>query len=314
MTYSRLLSRTLPCVLATSALLAACSRADFDPDPDAGGDPPDAGGFVSDGSPDDGPASDGGSAVPILCDGTTSIRLAYVMGGGGQIEPASRVLSENGYRYLLVSGTCHYWVMEDVRADVREGDLSAEAAASLSTALRLGAWSTAEKEARPPSCSDGPSESLRFGDERVRVPPQCTSPTSAVPAAWLATILPATLDGLYGGGRPVSGNARFVLMKDSAGWSPLTADNAAQWPLATTAVTVARSREQANAYEPGDADVASGDDAVMLKTLRRDLFAKSGFQYTGGFIPVVDDDGLRYQLFVRDDIPVEDERGLLPVF
>ena len=60
MAYSRLLSRALPCVLATSAVLAACSRADFDPDPDAGGDPPDAGGFVSDGSPDDGPASDGG--------------------------------------------------------------------------------------------------------------------------------------------------------------------------------------------------------------------------------------------------------------
>src|SRR5690349_25095871 len=45
-----------------------------------------------------------------ICDGSAGIRLALGFGGGGPPSPYTSVLSELGYDFLYVDGSCHYWV------------------------------------------------------------------------------------------------------------------------------------------------------------------------------------------------------------
>jgi hypothetical protein len=313
MTYSRLLSRTLPCVLATAALIAACSRADFDPEPDAGGDLPDAGGIVSDGGPADGPASEGGTTVPVLCDGSTSIRFAYQVAGGGPVLPPSEVLYENGFTYLLVDGACHYWVLQDVYQEVREGDLSAPQAASLASDLRLGLWSSLPLTGSRAGCFDAPSAVLRFGDDRYVLPSAC-GPTDAGAATALATRVRGYVEKLYGGGTAVTGPVRYVLVSQDVDWGAAVQAQAKLWPLMDLATSVALTSAQAYMYQRGSARLASADAAASLRNLRNASATADVRALTGGYLPVVDEDGGRYQLYVRDAIPLETAQGLLPLF
>jgi hypothetical protein len=49
-----------------------------------------------------------------ICDGSAGVRLAIVYGGGGPPLPYTSVLSELGYDFLYVDGTCHYWAHQPV--------------------------------------------------------------------------------------------------------------------------------------------------------------------------------------------------------
>jgi hypothetical protein len=285
MTYSRL----LPCVI----LLAACSS--------VGADARDAG-------PD---ASDAGPTGPVLCDGTDQIRFAYQVAGGGPVMPGSEVLSENGFVYLLVSGTCHYWALQDVQGAVREGELSAAAAASFTTELRLGMWSDLPPQG--PSCPDAPSAVVRFADDRYELPSPCPAQDAGAGTA-LADAVRARAQSLHDAGAPVAGSVRFVLVMEGADWSTAVRERAAPWPLAEAAADVALTPGQARMYQRGSSRRASGDEAAALRDVRDASAAADVRQLTGGFIPVVDGSGGRYQLYVRDAIPPENDQGLLPPF
>jgi hypothetical protein len=301
--------RRLVCLgwLLLCAVASSCSTGLDGDSIDAGGD---ANLVVMDSGPDS-PfvAEDGGSAAGgTLCNGEPSVRLAFQTVGGGQTLPGSRVVIENGFRYLVVTGDCRYWVMKDDELDVHEGTLTPQEAAGVETALRLSEWSSLN--AMYARCgADVPSDLLRFDETRVAI----SGCIGGEAPKWLVAGLEMSLEKLYAAGTSVEGPTRFLLITEASIWPALLEARAALWPLADDPMTLARTYEEASRYTPGTSQVASSADAGALRKLRRDFFASGGGQYSGGFIPVLGPDGARYQLFARDSIPLEDAQGLLHV-
>jgi hypothetical protein len=247
----------------------------------------------------------------LLCDGDPLVRLAYQVMGGGQTLPGSQVTSENGFSYLLVTGQCHFWVMNSADADVHEGQLADSEAFSLSNTLRLGDWSGLD--AAYGTCAlDVPSRLLRFRDTRVTISGSCGG-TLAAPPAWLSDGIAGSVQDLYAKGTPVAGPVRFLLMTEQGTWSSQVEKRAAAWPLADDPASLALTYEAASRYVAGSSQMVSATDAEELRELRRVFFESGGGPFSGGFIPVVGSDGARYELFARDAIPLEDEQGLLHV-
>jgi hypothetical protein len=70
----------------------------------------------------------------------------------------------------------------------------------------------------------------------------------------------------------------------------------------------------ADQYQPGSSLVATEADAEALRRVRRAFVDAGKLPLTGGFVPVKSSTGDQYQLFARDTIPLEDEKGLLKLF
>src|SRR3954469_19811967 len=61
-------------------------------------------------SPSHADVQDGAASVRI-CDGSSDVRLAIQVGGGGQAAPGQSMLAENGWEFLLVDGSCVGWAL-----------------------------------------------------------------------------------------------------------------------------------------------------------------------------------------------------------
>jgi hypothetical protein len=131
----------------------------------------------------------------------------------------------------------------------------------------------------------------------------------------LAAAARAELAARYAAGAPVEGAVRFVLVAEAPDvtWPSLVASAAAPWPLATAPDALAISLDAAQRYLAGSSRIAMPPEADSLRALRRNFEARGGPQLSGGFIPVTGAGGSRYELFVRDAIPLEDAGGLLHV-
>lgn len=257
---------------------------------------------------------DAAASGALLCDGSDSVRLAYRLAGGGPAPPGSQVLSENGFVYLIITGTCHYWVLAEIESEVREGTLSADQAASLAADLGLERWSELPPKQPGGGCADGPTPTVRFRGDRYELP-GCTFPAPDGGAALaLESALAAVVKALYLTGAPASGSVRFVLTRPQFDWGSAVEAQAVAWPQAAPdAASVAMTTEQIFSYRSGSSALATEAAAVALRAIRT-MFGGNVRPLSDGALPVVDRDGTAYLLYLRDSIPLEDDHGLLDVF
>jgi hypothetical protein len=258
--------------------------------------------------------TDGADRSAPICNGEPSVRLAFRRGGAGQTLPGSQVMSENGSQFLLVEGSCRAWFLEDPASDVRTVQLSDVAAQALAADMHLVDWEALRGEYVRNLC-DGPGSLLRFGATRIVITSACGVPDRAAAVTWLEDAARRSLSAAYATAEPVGGSVRFVLVAEPPDviWPPLVAAAAAPWPLAVAPETLALSSDAAQRYQPGSSRALAPPDAERVRELRRRFFAAGGGPLSGGFIPVLGTAGARYQLFVRDAIPLEDTTGLLHV-
>lgn len=261
-----------------------------------------------------GGCADGAGPGAPICDGEPSVRLAFHMAGAGQSLPGSQVMTENGSRFLLVEGSCRAWFLEDPASDVRTAQLSAGAAQTLAADMHVADWDGLRGDYVRNVC-DGTSSLLRFGATRIVIASSCGGPDSAAKVTGLEDAARRSLSAAYATAEPAGGPVRFVLVAEPPDviWPPLVAAAAAPWPLAVAPETLALSGDAAQHYQPGSSHAVAPPDAEQLRELRRRFFAAGGGPLSGGFIPVLGTSGARYQLFVRDAIPLEDAAGLLHV-
>ncbi len=241
-----------------------------------------------------------------ICDGSTDIRLAYQLGGGGPAAPGEVMLSENGWRFLLVDGTCQAWVLENSNGPLVRTDLSSDDEAQLATALKLSTW----KGITPPlgGCPDAPGTSFRFGEQRLSGSVCGSDPASGW--AQLNVAADAQLAHLAASGTAWAGDVRYLVLQES---SPNDPRPPVDWPLATSLATVALGPDQAFSYRSGGSLRATGDDASKLRAIRTTAAsASSTYGVTYEFTRVTDADGGTYQLYVRDALPFEQDNGLVP--
>jgi hypothetical protein len=248
----------------------------------------------------------------VICDGDPALRFVFRNAGGGQLLPGSQVMYENGSPYLFVDGQCAFWVGKDLLQDVRGGTLTTAQADALSQALRLSDWNRYKGEYYDDLC-DGPVRRYRFGADEVAVYPTCTGPKTSQPVDWMLDAALSQVSAIYDAATPATGPVRYVLVAEPAdvSWPPAVTALAADWPLAGDPAAMALTFEQAGAYQPGMSLSAQPPDADALRGLRRAFAAAGGGAYSGGFVPVLGQNDGRYELFVRDSIPLEDAQGLL---
>ena len=255
-----------------------------------------------------------GGEVPIatICDGSSGLRLSFRNIGGGQVLPGSQVLSENGFNFLLVDGTCHFWARPDQWSDVREGDLTVEQADRLSGALRLAQWSELQGEYVDDLC-DGPTREYRFDGAKIAVYASCGGGKNSESVDSLLTASVLQLAMVYEAGAPVDGPVRLVLVAEAADqfWPMWWVENAARWTGSGDPRAIALTYSQASSYEPGSSVLVMPPEADTLRSSRRSFADKNGFQLTGGFLPVLGPMDEKYEAFVRDSISIEDAQGLL---
>src|SRR6185312_12195818 len=95
-------------------------------------------------------------ALAALCDGSPGITFSALAVGGGQPQPGTQVMAENGYNFLIVEGDCHYWALQGMLAHVTTGRLSKDQARDVVEAFELDQWalntgSTSASDAEGPT-------------------------------------------------------------------------------------------------------------------------------------------------------------------
>ena len=321
----------------------ACTGADVRPTPATGGgsggagprqptEPADGGLDAGGGSPPTGVGADAGMdaassdpaatldsatvdlgstarAVLPLCSpqGGTEIRLAIRVAGGGPAPPGTGMLAENGWRFLMVDAGCHAWLLPSDNDELLQLTLSAAQQASLEGALKLGAWAGIVVPSG--GCSDAPDVSFRL-DQQSLTGSACGAPAGS---AWsdLIAAFDAQLAALGAAATPVAGDVRYLLVADDG--SNLDNRPPARWPLAIPAATVAISTQSSFQYRPGGSQPATASDAAALRAIR--TTSKNGtLPGAGGtildFTSIIDSQGTRYRLYIRDEVPFAGPDGL----
>jgi hypothetical protein len=278
-------------VLLCSATLASC------------------GGATLDASNADGGSPDPGAGVE-LCDGRTGVRLWAGSSGGGLAPPGVNMLAENGWHYLLLSGQCEAWVLKEPEAPLRHLTLSREQARSLARDFRLGEW----KNFLPAlgGCPDAPTTFFRFDKDFVSGIPCGLKPDHPLHAMSAALVM--QIENLYAAGIAAEGDVRYLLAIEEPD-APRNGDayrNAPPWPLSASPNAVAVPLKDIYNYQRGESRRESAEGAAPLRALRTSWLDGAIGWRPSQFTPVVETDGARFRLYLRDSSPWENVLGVLP--
>ena len=269
-------------------------------------------------------ARDGGNRPGKLCSGSAAIDFyAVMMIGAGTVVSGSQVMFENGY-YVVIEKDCTFWAYEAQGGHAVTGALTSAQRQDLEAMLPLDEFSKfAATMYEDPGCSDGPERIYSYAGQRVVIQMDCGNvpglPTGVAKLeSWFTSVLNELESaGTIWGGRAWDGAVRFSLVNEDLSILPqstkdLNYRNAPAWPLASDPLQLSVTIGAANDLQPGDGHSATGTDAAALRKIRDEhLAGKIGFKDMD-FAPIEQPDSGLYQLRVRDSIPLENDRGLLP--
>jgi hypothetical protein len=244
----------------------------------------------------------------LICDGSTSVRLAAASGGGGQITGGARMLSENGWQFLIVDGTCHAWVLEREMDPVLELVLSHDQERALSQDLHLADWSNLTGDHNG-TCADASGTTYRF--DRIRMSGSACGLPGNDPFVAITVGFDAQIKSLSAAATPLSGDLRYLVVP---GDNSLMFDNRSPvaWPLAVPLESVWLSSDDPRLASNGQSHRATGDDAALLRAIR--TTQANGKRGDGTILestPVVGANGVPAALYMRDATPFEAENGLI---
>jgi hypothetical protein len=282
-------ARAIGTLLLAAATLAACG---------------DASGLVAGGPPT--------TSALRICDGGAGVRLAARVGGGGPVGLGRYMRSENGFEFLLVTGTCEAWVLPDDAQPLRHLTLTPAQESALVKDLRVARWSAlAMLTSSGGGCSDGSTLTYRFDGARYDASGCGLDPTDE--RALVNRAFDVKLQELAAAGTPADGGARYLVIEGDSTAADFYYKNPVSWPLVGAPSTLAVPRGQLFAQPTtGRSLLASGDEARRLRALRDDLLAgRIGNVMYEDYIPIVTVDGAYYELYVRDASPFEGADGLI---
>lgn len=159
-----------------------------------------------------------------ICDGSPGIRLAMGYNGGGQTFPYTSVLSELGYDFLYVDGSCHYWAHQP-----------------LSVVDEYYLWRPYREGVLTPADEQRLHDAVSYGRPRTDTcVPQSAVPDAGAAFLWRGSGPRSCADDifdatgslraeLYSAATAVTGPIRIQIGKDSHAEAPVIYD----WPLVT---------------------------------------------------------------------------------
>lgn len=230
--------------------------------------------------------------------------------------PGMQVMFENGSSFVYVDGTCRYWAWtfatEHFWSEVRTGVLEPHAERDLIARLQYAAWRgwSGDHHSRAGVFDADllvlmPDMTI---DKMVRCFDGCVDEPTPAPLRAVASQVRDIAGDLWALGAPVSGDVRFVLVREEVDAIPLITYY--DWPLSIDPSSVAIGEIEAAMMAWGGGRLASRTDAHALRSLRATYRDTSTAEWLP-HVPVKDREGNRYHLFFRDTIPYEDEQGLI---
>jgi len=246
--------------------------------------------------------------VPLvdgICTGQPGLVLAYQLVGGGPTEPGSGLLSQNGYTYLFLDGACRYWARADARSSPRTGQTTAAEVERLLHPSQIGALAGAFQGAS----ADGASVRLATRGAAVDCSGGCAGGNVPPSLRQIASDAYDATQTLWQRGEEVAGALRILAV---SGVKHRPGAPTFGWPLSPPIADVSVPFADAGrlGLEASRA-VTSPADLASLLDLRRRHLALSEFQ-RGSYVAIVEG-GASYALWMRRTIPLEDERGVVPV-
>ncbi|HUM11865.1 MAG TPA: hypothetical protein VLT82_13020 [Myxococcaceae bacterium] len=242
-----------------------------------------------------------------VCDGSQQIRLAVLTAGGGPPEPGSQVINENGFDFLYVRGDCQAWVKPYGWWEaVRRVALSEQSSKQLFDGLALGSWHALSGEYSG-GAFDAAALVLVTNSSKIVCGGGCFG--SLVPSAILqiGDSASAQIVALTDAGTAIDGGVRFAAVRNSPGAYPFLVH--LEWPLDTpTLADVARPEPEQ--VEGSGVPVTDPAAAAALRALLRQALAGAGQNFLY-HVPVRDDAGTTYRVFLRDMLPFESDAGLV---
>jgi hypothetical protein len=256
--------------------------------------------------------SDADAPAPVvrLCDGSANLTLRIFFSGGGQEVPGSEVRRENGYPSFAVDGQCQYfmsgdWLEQRQGRDLgwRQGLVDDELRRTLEA--KAGAEDlkgTYDDCGSGSPIPDAPAAIVA----NARSSMTCSGDGSAGVGAVFAVIRQHARQ-LWTDGQPLDGDLRITVRELSGSNSPPY-----RWPSGL-ALGDYFEPDWAKLL-PGTSKLVTAADAVPFRALREQYLhdTEPGILYTTEGIPVTDGE-MSATMFMRDALPYEDERGLLPL-
>lgn len=227
-----------------------------------------------------------------------------------RVAQGQAVMFDNGGLYMFVDARCNYWVSNPSErwAETRTGVLDAASALELGERLHFGAWDDLRGVWSDPSGGIYDAPMLVFDNSKNAVLCVFLCGAPDVPAVVKAMRDEYALveQELWDRGEPVVSGVHAIAVASEPGPGVPFVD----WPLSRPISDFVRA----------DAFIGLGegtleDDPVSaqaLKELRASFLRGDHGAFGWDMLPVVSD-GAYYRLYLRDVLPFEDERGLVPL-
>ena len=295
-------------------VLAGCSSADTGPDAHRAADaaqPDDAEVSI----PADAALQDAGDSsanpsdatVPNIlnCEGGDEVVLSYLTQVTAAVVAGSEVLWDNGTQFFLITGSCQYYAQLGKWEPITTGSLGVEEVNGIAERLQLK-----QLLERPQYCTqtvDALKKRLGLG-ERYSQQGLCPGEVEDPLNQAFDEAVDVTRE-LHQAGSGISGAVRFTLLHRSKLVPEEDQDyeDGVEWPLGDPMV-FANPAESEDILEV-DEHLVEDEGASKLREIRNAAAAKDPYRQ---FIPIVQGDGARFQLFVRDSLPrYEDDGGVL---
>ncbi|HET6336203.1 MAG TPA: hypothetical protein VFG30_23430 [Polyangiales bacterium] len=241
----------------------------------------------------------------VICDGSDEPRLARVN------TPSSRAWRGTAFLgwfpLLYITGNCDAFVAADSSSDLRQLHLSDADIKVLAKELRVRDWGSVPLN----YCNnqiDGDGRVYLAGKRRI-TERACTGPSA--PEWFVSLRWSDEIKALYARAAQVKGPVWYTLgVSDfNEGIAPAFR-NAEVWPFGNPSAVASNDLKQ----EP-PVNFARQRMAEYLRGLRSEwLLGDLGVKATT-FVPVLGEDGVKYELRVRDATPIDDDAGvpLMPV-
>lgn len=251
--------------------------------------------------------------VEKICDGTPDIRFFGAALIGGEVDPYTTLLWENGIHYILLDGNCKFYVYKQRNRRLYSGILSHEQAVDFVSTFRLNEW----KQWVGNYCFvavDAGGDYWNFMGETILVSSSNCTQDNHDEVEWLSEATRGQIEYLKGIGEVWSGDMRYVLYHEQHEnpYELNEYNNAPLWPLSSIPSEIAH--DEPNDFLKGEGEIATGDDSVVLhQLLESNLKGEIGVSIDNldTFIGVRDDTGAFYKLYLRDANPYENKTGLL---
>lgn len=257
-------------------------------------------------------ACDSDTSLPPmpLCDpmdATAGLVAAMSKPPAGRLGGAA-VIYDNG-AYLFVDARCNYWVNNpsQIWAEARTGVLDADSARQYGERLHFNAWhelSGAWSDSRG-GVFDAPLYIFDHANHAVLCVDLCGSADVPVTVRAMRDALPTVAEELWDRGTPVVSGIRAIAVAAYPGPGIPFMD----WPLMRPIADFVRTGNIGFGQGTLEDDMAS---AQVLKELRASFLRGDHGAFTWNMLPVKAD-GAYYGLHLRDTLPFEDERGIVPL-